>query len=123
LRSPATTAHWWFCRDLLEAGQLKGLKHRECNQFCRRTYDIKSRVIFLQTKAEFKSANSNQSPDDADAVVGLAYIAARSGLSHIANKGSEYQAESKEYEAEDEEYSVETAYSNDPYQLEMADFN
>lgn len=108
-----TTAHWWKCRELLEAGQLKGLRDEEIGQFCRRTFSLRGGLTVLQTKSEYKAANGNRSPDDADAVVGLCYVAGFSGLQLITNPRRS-NVEKREEEAEDEEYDPETAYLSDP---------
>lgn len=114
-----TTAHWWFARELLEANQLKGLQKWEIMQFCRRTYALRGRVIVLQSKAEYKAGNSGRSPDDADAVVGLCYMAGVAGLMPAVESKPGFKSGEL---PEDDEYGDENAYTMDPYAAEMAEF-
>jgi hypothetical protein len=74
-----TTQNWFRVRELVQGGQLKGILPREAVQFCSRTYTILSRRYSLQTKAECKEL-LKQSPDDADAVVGVCWVATQLGL-------------------------------------------
>lgn len=74
------TELWYSCRELLIAGQLKGLSQEAVNEFCFRTYELKARKIKLQTKEEMKK-KFGKSPDHADAVSILVEVARQNGAS------------------------------------------
>jgi len=70
----AVTEHWFLARNLLCAGQLKGIYSDAALQFCTREYDRIAKRYRLSTKPEAKKT-MGRSPDDADAVVGLCRLA------------------------------------------------
>jgi hypothetical protein len=74
------TELWYNCREVLAAGQLRGLDQPTCSQFCSRTYELKSRKIRLETKAECKE-RIGRSPDDADCAAVMVEVARHMGLS------------------------------------------
>lgn len=73
------TELWYSCKELLVAGQLKGLAQEAINEFCFRTYEIRSRKTKLQTKEEMKK-KFGKSPDHADAVAVLCEVARQRGV-------------------------------------------
>jgi hypothetical protein len=79
------TELWYSCRELLQAGQLKGLDNDECIQFCSREFEVKKRKIFLDPKDVVK-LKIGHSPDDADTVAILVELARRLGLSTGTSK-------------------------------------
>lgn len=70
----AVTEHWFLARNLLQAGQLKGIYVEAAKQFCTREYDRIGKKYRLTTKSDSKKT-LGRSPDDADAVVGLCRLA------------------------------------------------
>lgn len=70
---------WFSARELLLAGQLKGLYHDAVIQFCSRRYEYKSKRIMVEPKPDLK-LRLGRSPDDADCVAGLVEIARLNGL-------------------------------------------
>ena len=74
------TQLWFNARRLLVSGQMKGLDRITSQQFCKRTYEEKSKKIRIEEKGEYKK-RLNHSPDDADAVVVLVEVALNRGLS------------------------------------------
>jgi hypothetical protein len=73
------TELWFNARELLDGGQLKGLDRETVIQFCKRMYDLKTRKKRIETKDECK-ARLGRSPDDADAVAVLVWVARMRGL-------------------------------------------
>lgn len=73
------TELWFGARELLLAGQLKGLYHDAIVQFCTRHYFYKSRKIQIEPKDDVK-LRLHRSPDEADAVAGICEIARRLGV-------------------------------------------
>ncbi len=73
------TELWFSCRELLQAGQLKGLDNDECIQFCSREFEIRGKKIRLAPKDECKLA-IGRSPDDADSCAILVFLARKLGL-------------------------------------------
>lgn len=78
------TELWYNCREVLGAGQLRGLDLPTCSQFCSRFYENKVRKIRLETKAECKE-RTGRSPDDADCVAVMVEVARGLGLSPKRN--------------------------------------
>jgi len=73
------TEQWFRVRGLVEGRQLKGLDDDTAAQFCTRTYEVVSRKNILSTKEDCRT-EVGHSPDDADAVVGLCWLARLKGL-------------------------------------------
>jgi hypothetical protein len=74
------TELWFFFRLLLLNGQIRGLDDEAATEFCRRWWDMRGNLVVLETKARMKD-RTRRSPDEADAVVVLAQVAAaRCGL-------------------------------------------
>lgn len=73
------TELWWTGRELLQAGQLKGLYPDAIVQMCKRLYEMKGRKYSIEDKPTYK-VRVGRSPDDADAVMGLIEVARRNGL-------------------------------------------
>lgn len=63
-----STELWWSAREVLQAGQLRGLYPAAIAQLCSRLYAMKGRKYSIETKEEFKS-RLQRSPDDADCFV------------------------------------------------------
>lgn len=66
-------------RELLVAGQLRGLKHDEITQFCTREYSMRGKLVRLDTKEEVKK-KLGRSPDEADSVGILVHVARLNGV-------------------------------------------
>lgn len=74
-----STEIWWSGREVLQAGQLRGLYRDAIVQMCARSYTMIGRKYSIETKEKFKG-RLGRSPDDADAVLGLIEVARRNGL-------------------------------------------
>lgn len=75
------TELWWTFRELVIAGQIGGLSHNDCVQFCTREFALvgdKDKVR-IDTKEECKK-KLGRSPDNADACVVLVHVAKLNGL-------------------------------------------
>jgi hypothetical protein len=68
------------CRELLLAGQLKGLDRVTVSQFCSRTYGYKGKKKSVETKDDCK-LRIGRSPDDADTIAIMVELARQRGLS------------------------------------------
>jgi len=77
------TELWYVCRELLIAGQLRGLCAQAVKEFCSRLYEFLSRRYSVEPKREMK-VRLGYSPDYADGVVILGDVARRNGLK-VAN--------------------------------------
>jgi hypothetical protein len=73
------TELWFGAREMLLAGQLRGIPQDAVNQFCRRTYDQSTRKIKIEKKEDYK-ARHGRSPDDADCVVVMCELARQRGM-------------------------------------------
>jgi hypothetical protein len=106
----ATTEHWFRARDLLESGQLKGLHREAVVQFCSRQYAMVGKVYRLSSKQEHKeSVASRESPDKADAVVGLCWVGRHLGLAptlapSVTHSWAETEREAEEIHREEGDY-------------------
>ncbi len=85
------TELWFFCREVLKSGQLKGLSSDDVLEFSFRQYEHEDKKIKLETKADCK-LRLEQSPDHADAVAVLCEVARQHGL----NAGGQIKTRSKE---------------------------
>lgn len=83
------TELWFFCREVLKSGQLKGLSDDDVLEFSFRQYEHEDKKIKLETKADCK-LRLEQSPDHADAVAVLCEVARQHGL----NAGGEIKSRS-----------------------------
>lgn len=109
----ATTEHWFRARDLLEAGQLYGLYREVVVQFCSRQYTVRGRVYVLSTKQEHKdSVASRESPDLADACVGMCWVGRSLGLEPTPQGRMAQEMRAKE-EAADAVHDEENAYRSE----------
>lgn len=70
---------WFFCLRLLKGGQLKGISQKAIAQFCFRTYEIRGRKTWLESKEDFKRKYGS-SPDEADAVAVVCEVARQKGI-------------------------------------------
>ena len=68
------------CRELLLAGQLKGLDRVTVSQFCSRSYAYKGKKKSVETKDDCK-LRIGRSPDDADTIAIMVELARQRGLS------------------------------------------
>lgn len=73
------TELWYQCREILVAGQLRGLDRETVSQFCKRTFELKGRKISLEKKEDCK-LRMGRSPDDADCVAVMAEVLRQRGL-------------------------------------------
>ena len=108
------TELWYSVRELVMAGQLRGMQTAEIVQFCTREYKRLGRLIRIDTKDECK-AKLGRSPDNADAVSGLCHVARINGLvaaSEItARSTTSWEKMAKEnQETIQENYSEENEY-------------
>lgn len=87
------TELWHIARELLQAGQLKGLSLAAAFEFCHRLFTDEKFKIILETKAEMKKRMSNRSPDHADAVVVLIETARQNGLQILSDTAREIDSE------------------------------
>jgi hypothetical protein len=74
-----TTENWFRVRGLVEGRQLKNLDDDTAAQFTTRTYTVAGRKYSLSTKEDCR-LEVGHSPDDADAVVGLCWLAREKGM-------------------------------------------
>lgn len=82
------TELWYVCRELLVAGQLRGLGEQAVKEFCSRTYEFVSRRYSVEPKREMK-VRLGYSPDYADGVVVLGEVARRNGLTVSAQRAGQ----------------------------------
>jgi hypothetical protein len=73
------TQLWYQCREMLLAGQLRGLDAPSVQQFCKRMYDYRGKKIVLEKKDECR-ARIGRSPDDADCVAVMCHVARQRGV-------------------------------------------
>lgn len=106
------TENWFRVRELVESGQLKGLTDTDSKvQLCSRTYAIKGRRYMLSTKEECKDT-LRRSPDQADAVVGVCWLARQKGIIPRGRGNLKVQRRSINVErALEALYDEETAYT------------
>jgi hypothetical protein len=70
---------WYNARELLAAGQLKGLDRETVKQFCSRIYELKGKKVSIEKKEDTK-LRIGRSPDDADCVAVLVELARQRGI-------------------------------------------
>lgn len=77
-----TSEHWFAAGLLIQSGQLRGLIYSPAakEQLCKRPWAWKGDRKQIQPKREFKKANLQKSPNEADALNGGIEIARRRGL-------------------------------------------
>ena len=108
------TELWFTVKEMLKAGQLKGLDPDSISQFCRRTYDYRGKKIILETKADCKK-RINRSPDDADCIAVMCYVAEQRGMViqaggvSAAKRGNRWLDEARKF---DELYDNEPSTEN-----------
>jgi hypothetical protein len=105
------TELWYSCKELLKAGQLKGLYTEAVRGFCFRTYTLKNRKTEIQTKDEMK-LKFGRSPDHADAVSILCEVARQRGLAPARKLAFEPEANNNFVKAQDEVYDEDTRFNN-----------
>lgn len=77
------TEMWFSCRELFEAGQLRGIPRETIIDFCHRLYTIDKRGKYaLESKRDFKGRHGH-SPDVADTIAGVVDVARDLGLSEM----------------------------------------
>lgn len=74
------TELWHVVRQMLIAGQLKGIDASAAFEFCNRQFDEMGKKIKLESKQDMKDRMSGRSPDCADSCVVLAEVCRRSGM-------------------------------------------
>lgn len=115
----------YSCKELLVAGQLKGLSQEAVNEFCFRTYEIRSRKTRLQTKEEMKK-KYGKSPDHSDAVAVLCRVARLRGASTqtVLKESGDWEKTVREINKvyEDVDYSPEVQVEEGNYEQDYDPF-
>ncbi len=82
------TMVWWFVRELVVAGQLRGMPRDAALQFCAREYkQVDRRTNRIDTKEECK-LKTGRSPDNADGVAMICHMARKMGLNALGGGAS-----------------------------------
>jgi hypothetical protein len=82
------TELWYICRELLVAGQLKGISQEAVKEFCTRLYEFAARRYKIEPKGDMKQ-RLGYSPDYADGLVVLVDVARWNGLKLAAVEGAQ----------------------------------
>lgn len=94
------TELWYSCREMLSAGQLKGLTTEDVQEFCSREYSIPGKKYVLDTKDECRK-KIGRSPDNADSVAVMVEVARRLGAvpQHNVSRQSDFLTVAQKYDA------------------------
>ena len=95
--------------------------HRDINEFCFRTFELKNRKTRLQTKEEMKK-KFGKSPDHADSVAVLVDVGRRLGV-EPGKASVAVESENNFAKAQNEVYDEDTRFNNQFEQTEELEFS
>lgn len=106
-------------RDMMWAGQLRGVALLIAQELCARTYTMTGRKYQVQTKDDYKLRNG-KSPDYGDAGVGLGEVARRNGMKSAVvlqhTTRTEWKRAARRVAEADEAGGGEQAFAEDDYE-------